>query len=71
MSAEIPETVTEHVRADALTPGRTIFVLTSTWAETVERVEVLDGYVNVYTDQTSCYQWQAHEPIRTLTGGAS
>lgn len=68
--AEVPETVTETVRADELTAGRTIFVLTSTWAEKVERVEVAHGYVNVYTDQTSCYQWQAHEPIRTLAGGA-
>lgn len=72
--ADVPETVTEHVRADELTPGRVIFVLTSTWAETVQRVDSMHGYVNVYTSQTgpdSCYQWQAHEPIRALCGGAS
>jgi hypothetical protein len=67
---DAPDTVTEHIRADQLTPGRTIFVLTSTWAETVQRVDSAHGYVNVYTDQTgpeACYQWQAHEPIRSLT----
>ena len=68
--ADIPETVTETVRADELTPGRTIFVATSTWAEKVERVEVTHGYVNVYTDQTICYQWPAETQIRALAGGA-
>lgn len=72
--ADVPETVTEHVRACDLTPGRVIFVQTSTWAETVTGVVLTHGYVNVYTNETgpeSCYQWQAHKPIRALTGGES
>lgn len=69
--ADVPETVTEHVRADALTPGRTIFVITSTWAERVESVKPMNGYVTVHTDQNACYQWQAHEPILALVGGAA
>ncbi|MET9957452.1 hypothetical protein ABZ135_38695 [Streptomyces sp. NPDC006339] len=64
-------TATEHIRADRLTTGRTVMVTTSTTMETITRVQVTGGYVDVETDRGSCYQWPAAHQVLALTSSGS
>lgn len=63
---DIPDTVTETIRADQLTPGRIIFLPMTEHRVEVETVRVEDQYVHVDTTRGHTFKWPATDQLRAL-----
>lgn len=63
---DIPDTVTETIRADQLTAGRIIFLPMTGHRVEVETVRINGRYVHVDTTRGHAFMWLATDRLRAL-----